>query len=84
MDRLIQRTGENAIPIMDQKTVGMIGRDGFAQLLKRSIGGGVGRHIGMQDFPARMLDDNKDVQHAEAQGDGDTETAGHHGLRVIA
>jgi hypothetical protein len=82
-DRLIQGAGEDAIAIMDEKAVGMIGRYGFAQLLKCPGSGGVGSHIGMQDFPARMLNNNKHIEHAETQGNGDTEIAGHHGLSVV-
>jgi hypothetical protein len=33
-DALVELPGENTIPVMDEEAIGVIGRDGFPQLLQ--------------------------------------------------
>ena len=40
-------------------------RPGFAQLLRRPGGGGVGRHVDAEDAPAGVGEDHEDEQHTE-------------------
>ena len=68
---------------MDEETIFMIRRDGFAQLLSCPSGRGMGSDITMHDPPGMMLDDDKDVDQPECCGDDDTEISGQDGRGMI-
>ena len=49
---------------MDEETVTVVGRYGFAQLLQGPGGCGVGRDITVHNPPGLMFDDDQDVEHS--------------------
>src|SRR6267142_6490908 len=81
---LIELLGEHAVAVMDQETVAVINRDGFAKLLDRPLGRGVRRHIGMQDSAACVFHHHKHVERLEGGSDHDAEITGDNRLGMIA
>ena len=59
---LVELLGENAVAIMQQKTVTMVSRDGFTQLLQRPVRRRVCRHIAMHNTAGRVFHQDKDVE----------------------
>ncbi|HSB02138.1 MAG TPA: hypothetical protein VLE49_15925 [Anaerolineales bacterium] len=53
---------EDAVAIMDEETVTVVGRDRFSQLLQGPSGGGVSWDITMHDPPDLMFNDNQDIE----------------------
>ena len=49
---------ENAIAIMDEKTVAMVRGDGFSQLLECPSCGGAGRYIAVNNPPSVVFDNH--------------------------
>jgi len=53
---------EDAVAIMDEETVTVVGRYRFSQLLQDPGGGWVICEISMHDPPGLMFNDNQDVE----------------------
>ena len=73
---LIELRRENAIAIMDEKTVAVVRRDGFTQLLQCPRGCWVGCHIAMHNPSRVMLSDNEYVEYSERSRYNGTEVTG--------
>jgi hypothetical protein len=67
---------ENAVAVMDEKTVAMVRGDGFPQLLQCPRCGGVDCHIAMHDPSGLMFDNNQDVEQPKRCCHDDTEVTG--------
>ena len=83
-DMLVKLRGENAVPIMQEETVGVIRGDGFAQLLQCPLRRGMCCHIGMEDAARGMFHDDKYIEEAKGGRDHDTEVARDDRLGMIA
>src|SRR5918996_5925213 len=70
--RLVKRLGEDRITVMDQKAVGVLGRNRFAGLLHRPWGCGVCRHIHEEDAACEMFHHDKHVEEAKGRRDHHT------------
>jgi hypothetical protein len=81
---LVKGRRENAVAVMDEEAVAVIGRYRFAQLLQGPLCRGMCRDVDMEQSAAGVLNDHKDVEQTKGCGDGDTEVAGHDRLRMIA
>jgi hypothetical protein len=81
---LIELLGENAVAVMDQKTVAMVGRQRFTQLLDRPWRRGMRRHIGIQNPASRMFHDHKDIEETKGRRHHHAEVTGDDGLGMIA
>src|SRR5262249_60950278 len=66
---LVQSPRENTVSIMDEETVAMVSGDGFAQLLERPWGCGMGRHIAVEHAARGVLHHDKHVEQAKSGGD---------------
>jgi hypothetical protein len=64
-NRLVKLGRENAIAIMDEKAVTVVGRDGFAQLLQSPGSRGVDCDITVHNPPGLMFDDYQDIEQSE-------------------
>jgi hypothetical protein len=69
---------------MDQKAVGVLGRNRFAKLLHRPWGCGVCRHIHVEDAARKMFHHDKHIEEAESRRDHHTEVTGHDRPGMIA
>ena len=81
---LINRFGEDGVPVMDEYAVRVVSRDRFTQLLDRPLSGGMRCHIDMKEPAAGMLNDNKHIKHAEGRGDRYAKVTCHDAFGVIA
>jgi hypothetical protein len=61
----VELPSENTVPVMEQKTIGVIRWERFAQLLKRPVGRRMGRHIDVEDAARGVLHYHEDVEEAE-------------------
>ena len=66
---LVQSSRENTVSIMDEEAVAMVSGDGFAQLLERPWGCGMGRHIAVEHAARGVLHHDKHVEEAKSDGD---------------
>jgi hypothetical protein len=69
---------------MDEKTVTVVGRDDFAQLLQGPGSRRVVCDITMHNPPGLVFDDYQDVERSERCGNDDAEVTGHNGRGMIA
>jgi hypothetical protein len=83
-DVLVERLGENAVTVMQQKTVTMVSRDGFTQLLQRPVRCRVCRHIAMHNTAGRVFHQDKDGEQAKGGRDHHAKVAGDDGLGMVA
>jgi hypothetical protein len=70
---LVELGREDAIAIMDEKTVAMVRRDSFTQLLQCPCCCGVGCHIAMHNASGLVFDDNQNVKQSKRCRYNDTE-----------
>ena len=75
---------EDAIAIMEEKAIGMIRWDGFAQLLQGPGGGGMRGHIDVQNPACGMFYEHNHVEQAKGGSDHHTEVTRDDGLGMIA
>ena len=80
---LVNVFGENRIPVVDQEAIRMIDRNGFSKLLHGPRSCGMGCDIDVQESAAPMLNDYKDIEDAEGQGDGYAEVTRHDAFGMI-
>jgi hypothetical protein len=80
---LVEWLGENAVAVMQQKTVTMVNRDGFTQLLQRPVRRRVCCHIAMHNTAGRMFHQDKDVEHVKGGRDHHAKVAGDDGLGIV-
>jgi hypothetical protein len=57
---------------MNQETVSVVSRYGVAELLQHPLGGGMRRHVRMQNLARRMVHDHEHIQEANRGCDDDT------------
>ena len=69
----VELRGENAVPVMDQKAIRMIGWDRFAQLLERPLGRRGCRDLAVQDTTGRVFHNDEHIEEAKGRRDDDTE-----------
>lgn len=69
---------------MDEKTLTVVGRDGFAQLLQGPGSRRVGCDITIYTLTGLVFDDYQDVEQLERCGNDDAEVTGHNGRGMIA
>jgi hypothetical protein len=69
---------------MDEEAVAMISRDGFAELLERPVGRGMGRHMAVEYAARGVLHHHKDVEKAKGRRDHHTEITRHDRLGMLA
>ena len=81
---LVERLGEDRITVMDQKAVGVFGRNRFAELLHRPWGRGVCGHIRVEDAAREMCHHDKHVEEAKGRRDHHAEITRDDGLGMIA
>src|SRR5262245_2056162 len=81
---LVQSPRENTVSIMDEETVAMFSRDGFAQLLERPWGCGMGRHIAVEHAACGVLHHDKHVEETQGGGDHHAEVTCDDRLGMIA
>lgn len=81
--RAVHGGGEDAVPIVDQKAIGMVEREKFAELLGGPFGGMVVRDIEVQNSPGAGLHRHKQVQNPKGRRDRSEKIASHNGLCVI-
>jgi hypothetical protein len=62
---LVELLGENAVPVMQQEAAAMVSGDGFAQLLERPLGCGMGGHIAVENAARGVLHHDKHVEQAK-------------------
>ena len=70
---LVERSGKDAVPIVDQEAIRVVRRYRFAQLLKRPMRRGICSCIDMQDPAGRVFHHDKHVKQAKDGCDHDTE-----------
>src|SRR5215471_5617875 len=75
---------ENAVPVMQQKTVAMIGRNRFPELLEGPLRCGMGCNIDMEEAPGRVLHQDKHVEEAKGGRDHHTKVTSDNTLSMIA
>src|SRR4029453_19214348 len=68
---------------MDQKTVAMVRRQRFTQLLDRPWNRGMRRHISIQNPASRMFHDHKDIEETKGRRHHHAEVTGDDGLGMI-
>ena len=81
---LVKLGRENAVPVMQQKTVAMIGRNRFPELLEGPLRCGMGCHIDMEEAPGRVLHQDKHVEEAKGGRDDHAEVTRDDRLGMIA
>lgn len=81
---LVELSGENTVPVMDEEARGVICWHRFAQLLQGPLCCGMRRDMNMEQAAAGVFHDHKDVEQTKGCCDGDTEVAGHDRLRMVA
>ncbi len=82
--RLVELGREDAIAIMDEKTVAMVRRDGFPQLLecpRRRCG--VGCHITIHNPSCLVFDNDQYVEQPKRCCNDNTKVAGQYGCRMV-
>lgn len=82
-DALIKLQGEDAIPVMQEKAIGVVSRDRLAQLLHGPLRGGVCGDVAVQEAPCRVFHDHKNVQQVKGRRDDHTKVAGDNGLGMV-
>ena len=80
---LVKVGRENAIAIMDEKTVAMVRGDGFSQLLQCPRCSGVGCYITMHNPTGMVFDNDQDVEQPKRCRHDDAEVTGQYGCRMI-
>jgi hypothetical protein len=78
-NRLVKLGRENAITIMNEETITMIGRYGLAQLLQCPGSRRMLCDITMHNSPCLVLDYYQDIEQPECCADDDTEITGQNG-----
>ena len=81
---LVELLGENAVAVMQQEAVAMGSGDGFAQLLERPLGCGMGRHIAVQNAARGMLHHDKHVEQTKGGCDHQAKVTRDDRLGMIA
>src|SRR5215831_1952314 len=81
---LVELRGENAVPIMQQKAIGVVSRDRFTQLLQRPRRRRVRRDIGVQHAAGRMFHHDKHIKEAKGGRDDHAEVTRDDRLSMIA
>ena len=69
---------------MDEETITVVGRYGFAQLLQGPGSRWVGRNITVHYPPVFVFHDDQDVEQSERSGHNDAEVTGQDGRSMIA
>src|SRR5262249_21685122 len=82
-DTLVKLRGENAVPVVQEKTVAMVSRNGFTQLLECPGGRGMRGHIHVEDTARGMFHQHKHVEETKGRRDHDAEVAGDDHLRIV-
>lgn len=84
LHHLIDLSREDGVAVMNQKLVGMIECEHFAELLDRPLRGGMGRDVGVDDAARADLHGDKNVEDPEIQRDRLEEIAGNDGRGMVA
>jgi hypothetical protein len=80
---LVEFVREDTVPVMDEKSVPMVSRNRFAELLDGPLGRRMCRDIGMQNSARRVLHQDEDIEEAKGRCDHRAEIAGDNGLGVV-
>jgi hypothetical protein len=83
LDRLVELRRKGGMSIVNQETICMVTRNGFAKLLQGPLRRGMLGHIEVNDATRADLDQHQYVEDTKAGGDGDHEIAGHDRLCMI-
>jgi hypothetical protein len=73
---LVELRRENAVRVMEQEAIGMLGRNSFAQLLERPWRCGMGRYLDVEDTPCGMFHEHKYVEEAKRGRDHHAKVTG--------
>ena len=68
LQRLIHAWRKDAVPVMNQESVGMVERKELAELLDGPFGGRMCSYVRVKDPPGTNLHRHEDVQHSERGG----------------
>src|SRR4030095_10469761 len=82
-DALIKLLGEDAIPVMQEKAIGVVSQDHLAQLLHSPLSGGVCGYVAVQEASCRVFHDHKNVQQVKGRRDDHAKVAGDNGLSMV-
>jgi hypothetical protein len=82
-DRPVDRCRINAVPIVEDEPVGRLGGDDRAKLLDRPRRRGMLRHVPVEDPTRTDLEDDEDIEDAEADGHRREEVTGEDRVRMI-
>jgi hypothetical protein len=81
---VIELSGEDRVPIMNEKPISVLARDGFSELLCGPLCRGVGSHIAVQNPPRTQFQNDEYIEKLEAGGHRHQEVAGDYSVGVIA
>src|SRR5215831_7637369 len=81
---LVDFLGEDAVSIVDDKSVRMIARQCLPELLERPFRRRMGSDVLLENLARSDLYDDEDVERTECGGDHHEEVAGHHDLGMVA
>src|SRR5215472_11718184 len=80
---LIQLLGEDGVPLVDHKTIGMIARKCLAELLQRPFRSRMSGHVVGEDTTASDLHPHEYVQVSKSGCDHDEKVTGHDDLGMV-
>src|SRR5215472_18174340 len=80
---LIQLLGEDGVPVVDHKTIGMIARKCLAELLQRPFRSRMSGHVVVEDTTASDLHPHEYVQVSKSGCDHDEKVTGHDDLAMV-
>jgi len=74
----------DAIPVMHDKPIRRLTRDGFSELLECPVSGRVSRNVEVSDPARSHFQDHEDVEHSKCGSDRDEEVAGQNAMGMVA
>ena len=83
-NRAIQRLRKDAVSVVDEKPIGVVGWDSFAELLQCPWRRWVHRDVAMQNPPCLVLNHQENVEDSKRCRDHHTKVAANNRLGVIA
>src|SRR5678816_4759060 len=79
----VQILGKDAVPVVDQESIGMLVRKRLAKLLQGPLRGWVGSHVLVENSPCSQFHNHEYIQRAKAGGNDHEEVARHDHLGMV-